>query len=218
MIVRARHEANRGVLAVAATLDAPGVPAADLEATVERVSTWGGDAALYRHFLTAALGVEADPSSVRALGAVAAWRSGVLALRADALARATALAAGGAGAAVAAALGLAGEQLDTFLARQADDAFAWPRADALVATVGGFAGLGGRWTAPPEHAFAVGEAEFAVRTGSDWWLVAVDVFGSRVTRLEAEPPVGESAHARLTTSPDSYLAAVERTASVGTER
>jgi hypothetical protein len=210
MIARPLHEANRGVVAAGSALDAPGVSSADLEATVDRVTTWGGDAALYRHFLAAALGAEVEPSSVRALGAIAGWRSGVLDLRVDALARATSLAAGGAGAAVAAALGLPVGRLDAFLSRQAVDPFAWPGAGTLVATVGGFAGLGGRWTAPPEDPVAVGDAEFAVRSGLDWWLVTVDVFGSRTTRLETAPPAGASAHARITTTPDSYLASIVR--------
>ncbi|MFG6403818.1 potassium transporter Kef [Microbacterium sp. P04] len=213
MIAVARHVTDEplGELRPADVL--PAVDGVDVAAASANVRSLGGDPRRFGLRLGSALeavGADADTDLVRGAIALAAWRSGVLALRDAALAT---LASGGVPVTVAAAaLAIAGDTLDEFTERQRNDRFWWPgRAEwnGYVRAVGGFAGLGGAWIEPPSDggAYDDGGAEFfLVRTGEGWWRIDADVWGARLTR--ARPPVSAQRASRVTvvTRPDSYLA------------
>ena len=206
MIRRARHSVNDGI--VVGDVRLPEIPGIDLAATIERIGDWGGDEGLYSLFLGAAL-IEAslrDAATVRSLGVIAGWRSGVIGLREEALAHATA----GGPAAVAAALGLPMDQLADFLAAQASNRFAWPLAPVLIAEIGGFRGFGGPWVTAPTRCFSAADGLFALQAGTDVWAIHADVFGHRVSRIDALPPELPDARLDLRVSPDSYLVEVRR--------
>ncbi len=206
MIARAAHSANAGLTLSPAPVGS--VDGVDLAATVERIARWGGDEALYTHFLGQGLAAAApSAASARALGVVAGWRSGVVDLRDEALARVVDLA----DEAAAAALGLAPAQLDEFLGRQATDPFAWPTSDQLVARIGGFSGFGGPWTAQPTAAVFVSPHAVEVACGPELWAAYVDVFGARIVRSD-KPAAAAAAPARALVAENSYLVDIARAA------
>jgi len=195
------HAVNAGLV-----LTRPELPAS-MSATTSRVVGWGGDAALYNHFVGAGL---AAGLADRDAGAIAGWRAGVLDLRDDALGRAREI-----GNAAAPALGLEGGVADSvaeFIAQQQRDAFFWPDAGvgSDVAAIGGFSGLGGIWLSPPTAAKAVAPTSFAITTGELDWLVQADVFGARVQPLAA--PIAIDVEASVTTivSEQSYVVRLVR--------
>jgi len=211
----------------------PEVDGVDLAVAAGNVSRRGGDPGRFARYVSAAVTAgAADPDTVRAALAVAAWRSGVLALRDDALERLRGLARRREGRDVAgAALGLDADAVPDLVARQAGDRFWWPdreRWNGYVCAVGGFAGLGGAWIEPPTDGrtlqplaapaakgppvavvAASGPSAFAVRTGDTWWRIDADVWGSSVTRTGDAPAPSAAARpsrVSLVTRPDSYLA------------
>ncbi len=183
--IRAGHAVNRDEGSAAPP------PAPALRRTVENVRRFGGDVPRYLRFLAAGTAYDgADPVTV---AAVAAWRSGVVGIRTDALRRA-AVAAGPTAAAVAAALGLAPADVPALLRAQAADPFGWPsEADrrigaATLAVLGGFRGLGGPFLAPPVEARPAGPGRFVVRTADgEWWSVDADVCGARWASTDGAP-------------------------------
>lgn len=205
----------------------PGALPEPLAATVERVATWGGDVARYR--AAAAGGLMALESSgadvtaataavdaaLRAVGTLAAWRSGIPAFRRSAHAGAGALP----DAAVAAVLGIDVAAVASWRAA-ADDPLFWPGTGAgdEIVRVGGFRGLGGAWTAPPERVVVGAGEELAVQADGAWWRVELDAVGVRLHALESVPlgadASGGAAHpdARLDAeiAADSYLVTVRR--------
>lgn len=222
---------NDGLAPHAATL--PALRDFDLELSIRNVESWGGDTALYQRFLSLALAADDDagvtdgplPHTVLGLAALAAWRSGALDLRQDALARlAEALDSGSIPrTALAAALGLVPSELVDFASAQAESPFGWPArgdGDVVVARIGGFRGLGGPWTAAPlraDHGSHDGHFVITLTDGERWTLDA-DIFGSALTRFSpdpsdepaADPPGGAVASAawptRLAVFDTSYLA------------
>ncbi|MEP6842004.1 MAG: hypothetical protein ABJA11_00700 [Pseudolysinimonas sp.] len=167
-------------------------PIADalLESTVPRLREWGGDPARYRvalsrgqHAMGTALDLE-DPEAIRSLAVVAGWRAGVLDLRNDAITRAASLPEP----VTAAALGLAVERLAGFLVAQGSDPFAWPDQEpgTVIARIGGFRGLGGRWIAPPRDPAPIGIGRFRVICGDATWVIRADVFGSSIVPADEE--------------------------------
>jgi hypothetical protein len=198
------HTVNDGLAPTSEPL--PTVRDFDIELSMHNVESWGGDRALYRRFLGRGLAADSVegvtdgplPHTVLGLAALAAWRSGALDLRQDALGRlGEALASGSIPrSALASALGLAAAELDEFALAQAESPFGWPaRADddVVIARVGGFRGLGGPWTAPPLRADAAdhdGRFLITLTDGGRWQLDA-DIFGSTLTRLA--PDTGDAA-------------------------
>lgn len=177
----------------------PGLDVAD-----RNVAAWGGDLAVYRSALSAAL---RTGGPVPDLAAVAAWRAGVVELREDVLARLPGLPA----AAAAAALGIPVALLGPFLAAQAGDRFARPDpvpAGALLHRVGGFGGLGGPWLAPPVSAEPAGPGRFLVSThdGAQWTIVA-DAWGARL-RPASTADTGPAGRVRVVVPAESYLVEV----------
>jgi hypothetical protein len=208
MIRRPGHLANRDVPAAGAPEPLPGL---DLALAARHVRAAGGDAGRFGASLAAAQRMDAAPEHAVSLAGVAAWRAGALALRDDALARLEVLRADAAGRrAVAAALFLAEDAVEEFAARQRTDRFWWPGRDAArgyVCAVGGFRGLGGAWTAPPDAGQALGGGVFAIRAGADWWRLDADVWGSRLTALDGQPRSAASdSRASIVCLADSYLA------------
>lgn len=180
----------------------PEVSDFDIELSIRNVESWGGDTALYRRFLSLALAADDAvgvtdgplPHTVLGLAALAAWRSGALDLRQDALGRlAEALGSGSIQRpALASALGLAPSELDDFASAQTESPFGWPARggdDVVIARIGGFRGLGGPWTAPPlkaepgEH-----DGRFVITlTDGERWQLDADIFGSTLKRLAPDP-------------------------------
>ncbi|GAB3406829.1 hypothetical protein GCM10027515_21990 [Schumannella luteola] len=199
-----------------------------LTATVERVSGWGGDPARYAASAAAGLAAlraiggepsgggaaaadsaaaQAEPVALRAIGTVAAWRSGIPAFRRASRDAAAALPREVAGA----TLGLEAQQVTELLAA-GDDPLVWPGAGSELALVGGFRGLGGVWTLPPSDLVVAEGTLLAVATGEQWWHVELDAVGCRITPA-AEPLTQASPdRARLVAeiSTDSYLVSVGR--------
>jgi hypothetical protein len=182
----------------------------DLALSAGRIEGRHGAAAgaRYRHFVGRALAAQpaAGRDDLLTLAALAAWRSGALAFRADALRRLDlALAVGGPTLpAIAAALGLGTGGVAPFAQLQAASRFGWPGRHApgdLFAVIGGFRGLFGPWLAPPVAVLA-GErpGTFLIRTQSgsaaaaaagvaataEDWLLTVDVFGHTLVLLAAD--------------------------------
>jgi len=209
MIRRPGHLANRGLPASGAPQPVAGL---DLAVAARNVRAAGGDAGRFGASLAAAQQRDAAPEHTVALAGLAAWRSGALALREDALARLDVLRADAAGRrAAAAALFLAEDAIDEFAERQRTDRFWWPgRADArgYVCAVGGFRGLGGTWTSAPDAGHPLGDTGvFAIRAGADWWRLDADAWGSRLARLDAQPRAAASASGTsIVCLADSYLA------------
>ena len=183
------------------TTVAPDVTGFDVEQSVHNVESWGGDTTLYRHFLSRALAADDAtggtdtplPHTVLTLAALAAWRSGTLDLRQDALARLSeALGSGSVPRpALASAVGLQPSELDDFAGAQTESPFGWPArgdGDVVIARVGGFRGLGGAWTAPPmtgEQGDREGRFVITLTDGERWQLDA-DIFGTSLSRLSPD--------------------------------
>jgi hypothetical protein len=130
----------------------------DLALSAGRIEERHGTAAgaRYRHFLGRALEVEpgVGRDDLLTLAALAAWRSGALAFRTDALRRLDRALAAGSPAlpALAAALGLGDGGVAPFARLQSNSRFGWPGLHApgeLLAVIGGFRGLFGPWLAAP---------------------------------------------------------------------
>lgn len=188
MIRRPGHLANTHPAAGAPA----SIPGLDLALAARNVRAAGGDPGRFAASLAAAQRVDAAPEHAMALAGIAAWRAGALAFREDALARTDVLLAESGGRrAVCAALGIGDDEIVAFAERQRVDRFWWPGRTAnrgYVCAVGGFAGLGGVWVAPPEHGHALAEpGAFAIRAGDEWWRLDADVWGSRLVRMDSEP-------------------------------
>jgi hypothetical protein len=206
MIARAMHTVNAGLVPDRAELRA--VEGVDLAGTVQRIVGWGGDEALYTHFLGRGLASAASSAStVQALAVLAGWRSGVVDLRDEVLRRVAELPAK----AAEAALGLPAGQLDAFITGQASDPFAWPTADQLVARIGGFRGFGDAWVAAPTSAQCVSAGAVQVCCGDELWTAYVDVFGTRLARDNgAAREKSTPATGRALVSENSYLVEIVR--------
>lgn len=210
-----RHVANDAL-----TMDAAAGPASvaglDVAVATRNVARNGGDAGRFTQFFAAAVAAmraDADRTAVVSLASIAAWRAGALGVRVDALARLGALTPERQPAAVA-ALGIDAGALAEFVARQAEDRYWWPGRSAArgyVCALGGFTGLGGAWLSPPERWMPLpAPGSFAVRAADAWWRIDADVWGSRVERMNSEPPADPAPHAStgatLYLNPSSYLA------------
>lgn len=200
---------------LANTAPASGTPESvdglDLALAARNVVRAGGSAGRFAAAFAAAQRAAAGDVDLVVLAGISAWRAGALAYRDDALAHVER--EGGADAArpaVAAALGMREADLDAFVERQRADRFWWPGREAqrgYVCAVGGFAGLGGAWVAPPAEGLALADpGAFAVRTGTQWWRLDADVWGSRLTALTDEPEPGPAGAASLVCFAESYLA------------
>ncbi|MGY4858960.1 potassium transporter Kef [Cryobacterium sp. AP23] len=185
----------------------PETTSVDLALSASRIQDRHGApaGARYRHFLGRALAVQpdADRDALLTYAALAAWRSGALGFRTDALRRLDLALAGDdtRPAATAAALGLGEGGLGPFAELQRASRFGWPGRHApgeLLAVVGGFRGLFGPWLAPPVavlpgerpgtflvRTYAAGTAAGSAAAAEDWLLTA-DVFGHTLVRLAAE--------------------------------
>lgn len=200
---------------------APDLTAAglDVAAAAETVRRSQGDVALFERALSA--GIEADTEArgdrQRALDLVAwaAWRSGVLALRDDALRRLAAVSTAPHRAAAAAVLRIPLEHFDEFRTRQSHDRYWWPgraSANGYVFSVGGFRGIGGAWIRPPERVERLDEAGgFSILVADEWWRLDGDVWGSRLTLVGSEPPASPTTPASddgvtVVISDDTHLA------------
>ncbi|SEB50244.1 potassium transporter Kef [Microbacterium hydrocarbonoxydans] len=196
----------------------PDLSAAGLDAALAASSVRAahGDPLLFAHALAA--GVATDPSAATgreralALVAIAAWRSGALALRADALRRLGTVDTVPGLTAAAATLGLEPEVLDEFRRRQQTDRYWWPgRADqrGYVLAVGGFRGIGGTWIRPPERVERLGDdGAFALLVAGTWWRLDSDVWGARLSSLSEEPsnlPARDDG-VSVVIGPDTHLA------------
>lgn len=162
-----------------------------------------------------------DPAHVQDLAAVAAWRAGVIGLRADALRAVSDLSNAGLVDAVGATLGMPGTDVAGFVEGQRTDRFFWPAWRALgraylIARIGGFAGLGGPWLAHPGDVIAAGEGRWLVEVGEELWQIDADLFGHSVSPAGDDPadagdPVGTDG-VRVVSVPTSYLLEVVREA------
>ncbi len=207
MIVAAGHEANRGIEPREVTL--PAIPGLDLDATVDRVVGWGGDSGLYRLFLGSGLvaAEQRDAPTARAIAVVAGWRSGVVALRQEAIAQLDTLGRDTA----AAALGIPADQLADFRLAQSTSVFGLPGQLGVIARIGGFSGMGGPWIAPPTSAHLAADGVVAIACGDDLWVAHADSFGARLTRVDELPPAAiNAAWPTVEVSPLSYLVSVVR--------
>lgn len=208
-----------------ANVSAPFPPAAlpdlsvvglDAALAAESVRTAHGDPLLFGRALAA--GIELDPASFtdrhRALDlvAIAAWRSGALGLRADALTRLDDLDSAQQRVSAAASLGVRVDLLDEFRRRQRSDRFWWPgRADqrGYVLATGGFRGLGGAWVRPPERVEQLpDDGAFAFLVAGSWWRLDSDVWGARLSLLPERPATVEPRDDGVTIviGPDTHLA------------
>lgn len=213
MIRMPGHLADAGIVDDRAAVLPARLAGLETEPLIDNVRRAGGDLVRFRSRLAAALVVDPDPDRPLALTmvALAAWRSGALALRDDALARAGAAPGERLRHVAAAALRLDVREVEPFLSRQATDRFWWPGRAAshgYVCAVGGFAGFGGAWIAPPDDGRALGEpGAFAIRTGDRWWRLDADVWCSRLTPLDSEPAMTDAAGpVSVVCTGDSYLA------------
>lgn len=185
----------------------PQLAAAELEVALANVAAWGGDPALFRHFLAAGLAA-APVADAHQVASIAGWRAGALSLRFEALRLLSALPSS----AVAAALGFATTQVADFAELQQLDPYWWPGRAGVggqVLRAGGFAGLGGHWLAPPDRAGrAAITGRWSVRSGETWWQLDADVFGAVLTEVGDEPECGpdtDPSGVRIEVSPDSYV-------------
>lgn len=190
-----------------ADLPIPQLSAAELDVATANVAAWGGQPALFRHFLAAGLAA-APVADAHHLAAIAGWRAGALGLRFEALRLLATLPAP----AVAATLGFAASELADFAELQQLDPYWWPSRVAVggqVLRAGGFAGLGGHWLAPPVQAGrAAITGRWVVCSGETWWRLDADVFGAVLTELDETPECGpdtDPSGVRIEVSPDSYV-------------
>lgn len=198
MIRRAGHVVN-DTLGPPGDSPLPVLKGFDTALASDNVISWGGDAELYRRFFATSIALDRSESSteqplphtVLTLASLAAWRSGVLDLRQDALGRLSeALESGSVTASVlASALGLQAGELPDFVSYQAESPFGWlarGSGDVVIARVGGFRGLGGPWTAPPARAEATSaDGEFLITlSDGELWRLEADIFGTRLSRAD----------------------------------
>jgi len=197
----------------------------DLALSATRIQERHGTAAgaRYRHFLGRALAAQplAGRDDLLTVAALAAWRSGALAFRTDALRRLDLVLAGGSTplSTVAAALGLGEGGVAPFAQLQRNSRFGWPGLHApgeLLAVIGGFRGLYGPWLAPPVAALAGDRpGTFLIRTGrvaaaAEEWQLTADVFGHTLVRLAAdETETVATAEARWLAAGDSAVGLAE---------
>ncbi|MCU1423669.1 MAG: hypothetical protein JWN36_3320 [Microbacteriaceae bacterium] len=199
MMRRPGHAVNDGLTVIDAPL--PVVDGFDLQLSIDNVVSFGGDEMLYRHFLGRALALPG--ADILTAASLAAWRAGVLELRADALARLD----GAEPAFAAAALGLEPAELGAFVRGQERGRFFWPRQLPEIARVGGFRGLGGALQSPPVSAAPLARrGGFALHTATDDWEYDADIFGGRLSRVDVPGATGTVDDAELRVSPVSYLA------------
>lgn len=205
LTVRPFQAVNAGLRLTEAPV--PLLSAEELQIAVSNVAVWGGDPGLFRHFLAAGLtaALVTDPHQV---AAIAGWRSGALNLRFEALRLLSVLPQP----AVAAALGVSAAGLADFIELQQLDPYWWPGRAAVAGQIlraGGFAGLGGRWLAPPRRAGrAAITGRWVVLSGDTWWQLDADVFGAVLTELDEKPDCEADTDAsgvRISTSRESYV-------------
>jgi hypothetical protein len=214
VIARAHHAVNDGIARPEPAL--PDVPGLDLALSVDNVARFGGDPHRYAWAVTAALA--ADPGLARsreqmlAVASVAAWRSGVLGIRADACAWLPQLRQDVGGA----ILGLPADALWAFRSGQAVDRFYWPLrpgdSTQPFARLGGFAGLGGPWEFPPTEPVLEAPGRWTVQVGPARWRLEADVFGHALgpvgSSVPPPPAAQERVTAQLVVRPTSFLADV----------
>lgn len=201
MIARAYHQVN---LDLPAPADLPAVPGLDLALSADNVARFGGDPRRYRHALS---GISAAPDAMFNVAAVAAWRAGVLGIRDDALSRLQLLPIDLA----ASVLGLPVDAVVPFTDGQAVDRFYWPlrQPGQLIARIGGFTGLGGRWDQPPTDPTPRGPGGWTVHVGAQRWQIDADVFGHVISDAPADGPQADGpGTAQLVVRPTSYLAEI----------
>lgn len=207
--LRPGHWANTGLALAGGSLPQP--DGVDLDTARANVSGWGGDPLLFTGLLRAALACgEYGAGEFRQLAAVAAWRSGVIGLRAEALRLVPELPAAG----VSAVLGILPDELDGFAGHQLSDRYWWPGRAGIggwVLQAGGFAGIGGHWISPPT---AVGSTDvpgrWVIRADDAWWQLDADAFGSRLAEVDeaVAGPDTDAAGVRILIRPASYLVAL----------
>lgn len=189
----------------------------DLSAAIDGVRRAHGEVGLFVRALAAGLAEDADAATDRErsldLVAIAAWRSGALALRTDALARLERVEAAVERRSAAATLGIGVDLLGAFLHRQRTDRFWWPgRADerGYVLATGGFRGVGGAWIRPPDRVVRLTDAgAFAFLVAGEWWRLDADVWGARLTAsVEPAPEASVTATdgVSVVIGPDTHLA------------
>ncbi|MEW2482061.1 hypothetical protein AB0876_20930 [Mycobacterium sp. NPDC049093] len=201
MIARAYHQVN---LDLPTPAELPAVPGLDLAISADNVARFGGDPQRYRHALR---GISAARDVMFNVAAVAAWRAGVLGIRDDALSRLQLLPVDLA----ASVLGLPVDAVVPFTDGQAVDRFYWPLRPPgqLIARIGGFTGLGGRWDQPPTDPSPRGTGRWTVNVGAQQRQIDADVFGHLISDAAAPgPPTDGPATAQLVVRPTSYLAEI----------
>ena len=230
MIRRAGHAVN-DTLGPAVVPEIASFEGFDTRLARDNVVSWGGEPELFDRFFATAIDLDRSestteqplPHTVLTLASLAAWRSGVLDLRQDALGRLTeALDSGSvADSVLASALGLQASELSDFVRCQAESPFGWPArgtGEVVVARVGGFRGLGGPWTAPPASAEQLSsDGDFLITLADgELWRLEADIFGTRLSRAEpgtgpeterpSEPPASGAWPTRLAVFDTSYIA------------
>lgn len=201
MIARAYHQVN---LEPAAPADLPTVPGLDLALSADNVARFGGDPHRYRYALS---GISVPAETMVNAAAVAAWRAGVLGIRDDALSRLQLLPIDIA----ASVLGLPIDAVVPFTDGQAVDRFYWPlrQPGQLIARIGGFAGLGGKWDQPPTDPAPHGPGRWTVNVGAQRRQIDADVFGHVISDVSASGLLPDGAGtAQLVVRPTSYLAEI----------
>lgn len=206
MIARAYHQVNLSPPGSAdlPAVDLPAVPGLDLVLSADNVARFGGDPHRYRHAVN---GISVAPEMMLSVAAVAAWRAGVPGIRDDALSRLQLLPMDLA----ASVLGLPVDAVVPFADGQAVDRFYWPLRGPgqLIARIGGFTGLGGRWDRPPTDPTPRGPGGWTVNVGAQRWQIDADVFGHVISDVPAsEPPRNGPATAQLVVRQTSYLAEI----------
>lgn len=202
MIARAVHQVNLDLPAPA--VDLPAMAGLDLALSADNVARFGGDPRRYRHALH---GISLPAETMVSVAAVAAWRAGVLGIRADALSRLQLLPIDVA----ATVLGLPVDAVVPFANGQTVDRFYWPLRPPgqFIARIGGFTGLGGRWDHPPTAPAPCGPGRWTVDVGTQRWQIDADVFGHVVALAPAESAVDAGpGTAQLVVRPTSYLAEI----------
>lgn len=199
MIKRPGMLANRFVFPAARPIDlaAAGLDVEVAAASVERAR---GSRELFTRALAAGLArdtaAQTDRERALVLVAIAAWRSGALALRDDALARLRRVVDAEQRLGAAAALGVDIVRLDEFVRRQQTDRHWWPErasSNGYVLAAGGFRGVGGAWIRPPDRGIRLADAgAFAFLVAGEWWRLDCDVWCSVLAPLADEPVAAAS--------------------------
>ncbi|SDJ97126.1 hypothetical protein SAMN05428985_10273 [Nocardioides sp. YR527] len=223
MIRRPGHSVNASTR-LADPTPMPVVVGLDLELAAANVARFGGDEQRFDSSLRAGLralgSLPSEAQAVQDLAAVAAWRSGVIGLRTDALRALSSCLDAGLSGAAAATLGMPSTDIAGFAEGQRTDRFFWPAWRGLgraylLARIGGFAGLGGPWSAHPGDVLPVGEGRWLVEVGEELWEVTADLFGHSVSLAADDPGPDDAAGTpgvRVVSVPTSYLLEVVREA------